>query len=164
MILVALGACNGQPVTTLTNTVPVSSITTISGTTTQTNPVTTGTTPATSLDTSPITIPASGVKTAGDLRLWILTTPNPPISGNNTLEAFVVDTNGQPVSDAVLTFDINMTNMNMGRSILRPALVGAGRYSRAVFFSMSGPWRVIISIARAGQTSNVQFDFTVKNR
>ena len=98
------------------------------------------------------------------MRVWILTTPNPPISGNNTLEAFVIDVNGQPVSDAVLTFDINMTNMNMGRSILRPSLVSAGRYSRAVFFSMSGPWRVIITVVRAGQTNTVQFDFTVKNK
>ena len=112
-------------------------------------------------NTASIQIPASGVKQAGDLRVWILTTPNPPVSGINTLEAFVVDSKGQPVSDATLTFDLNMTNMNMGKNTASPKLSGEGRYGSLVFFSMRGPWRVIITIVYAGQTNATQFDFTV---
>ena len=120
------------------------------------------TTPSISTEnTTSIQIPASGVKQAGDLRVWILTTPNPPVSGVNTLEAFVVDSKGQPVSDATLTFDLNMTNMNMGKNTASPKLSGEGRYGSLVFFSMRGPWRVIITIVHAGQTNTTQFDFTV---
>jgi hypothetical protein len=109
----------------------------------------------------PIQIPATGVKQAGDLRIWITTSPNPPKPGNATLDAYVIDSNGQPVDDAVLTYNINMTNMNMGTSVLRPSLVGDGHYSRVARFSMAGPWRVTITIARGGQTSTAAFDFTV---
>ena len=147
LALIAITACMKPPAATLTQPTATPSITTSS---------------AATQNTTSIQVPSSGVKQAGDLRVWILTTPNPPISGSNNLEAFVIDTKGQLVSDAKLTFDINMTNMNMGRYVVSPALLGEGRYGRKVFFSMSGPWRVIISVERAGQTNTVRFDFTVK--
>jgi len=120
--------------------------------------VTTSSTPG---DTA-IHIPATGVKTVGDLRVWIVTTPSPPKSGNDTLEAFIVDASGQPVTDTVLTFDLNMTNMNMGQSIYHPSMMSLGRYSSTVRFSMPGPWRVNITIVRGGKTSSVYFDFSVR--
>ena len=120
--------------------------------------------PSTSIgNTTYIKVPASGFKQVGDLRVWIINSPDPPRAGSGTLDTYVIDSNGQPVSDAVLTYDINMTNMNMGRSILRPSLVSEGRYSRAVKYSMEGPWRVTITIVHAGQTSTTWFDFTVNS-
>ena len=89
------------------------------------------------------------------------TTLNPPKPGNAVLDAYVVDAKGQPVNDAVLTFSINMTNMNMGNSSAQPPLVGDGHYSQTMRFSMAGPWRVTVTIVRGGQTSTAAFDFTV---
>jgi len=123
------------------------------------------TTPSISTEnTTSIQIPASGVKQAGDLRVWIINSPSPPKAGYCTLDAYVIDSTGQPVSDAKLTFDLNMTNMNMGRNVVTPTLVGNDHYNGQVFFSMPGPWRVTITIVRAGQTNTVRFDFTVNSR
>ena len=112
-------------------------------------------------NTTSIQVPASGVKQAGDLRVWIINSPSPPKVGNCTLDAYVIDSKGQPVSDATLTFDLNMTNMNMGSHLVTPTLVGDGHYSGQVFLSMPGPWRATITIVHAGQTNTTQFDFTV---
>lgn len=112
-------------------------------------------------NTTSIQVPASGVKQARDLRVWIISSPSPPKVGNCTLDAYVIDSKGQPVSDATLTFTMNMTNMNMVSHVVTPTLVGNGHYSGQVFLSMPGPWRVTITIARAGQTNTTQFDFTV---
>jgi YtkA-like len=128
-------------------------------------PATTSTTavtsPASTVGTTSLKIPATGVKQAGDMRIWITTNPSPPKPGTATVVAYLVDSNGQPVDDAVLTYNINMTNMNMGTSILRPSLVSEGQYSRDARFSMAGPWRVVITIVRGGQTNTAAFDFTV---
>jgi hypothetical protein len=117
---------------------------------------------STAFDTSPIVIPASGVKTTGSLRAWIVTAPVRPKQGYNLIQVFLIDASGQPVSDATVTFSFNMTNMNMGEYTLYATLYGDGRYqSGKAFFSMSGPWRVIVAIARAGVKSSVSFDFLV---
>jgi hypothetical protein len=95
------------------------------------------------------------------MRVWIINNPNPARSGSNTMDAYIIDSNGQPVSDAQLTFSLNMTNMNMGRNVVTPVSVGNGQYSGKVYYSMGGPWRVTITIVRAGHTNTAQFDFTV---
>ena len=144
--LILLTACAEVPSATVVQSTSIPNISTPSMSTTS---------------TASIQVPASGVKQAGDLRVWIITNPSPPKAGNCTLDAYVIDSKGQPVSDAKLTFDLNMTNMNMGRNTVTPTLLGEGHYTSQVFFSMRGPWRVIITIVHAGQTNTTQFDFTV---
>ena len=151
LLIVGLGlilftACAEVPSATVVQSTSVPNITTPSISTT---------------NTASIKVPASGVKQAGDLRVWIINNPSPPKAGNCTMDAYVVDSKGQPVSDAKLTFDLNMTNMNMGRNTVTPTLLGAGHYTSRVFFSMRGPWRVIITIVHAGKTNTTRFDFTV---
>jgi hypothetical protein len=106
-------------------------------------------------------VPALGGKQSGDLLVWIFSDPNPPLRGDNTLEALVTDSQGQPITDATVSFDMNMTNMNHGKNVVTATALGGGRYSGAVHFLMPGPWRVIVGIERAGQTTPVRFDFTV---
>jgi hypothetical protein len=106
-------------------------------------------------------VPTLGAKQSGNLSVQIFSKPNPPIQGGNTLETLITDSNGQPVTDATVTFDLNMTNMNHGENIVTASSLGAGRYSGHVSFLMPGPWRVIVGIAHAGQTNTVRFDFTV---
>jgi len=93
--------------------------------------------------------------------VWVFSNPNPPIRGTNTFEALVTDAKGQPVSDAALSFDIDMTNMSHGKNVVTASALGEGRYRGDVHFLMPGPWRVIVGIDRAGQTSTVRFDFMV---
>ncbi len=106
-------------------------------------------------------IPALGGKQSGDLLVWIFSDPNPPSRGETTLEVLIADLDGQPVSDAAISFDIDMTNMSHGRNVTAASSLGDGRYSGDVHFLMPGPWRVIIGIEHAGQTTTVRFDFIV---
>lgn len=106
-------------------------------------------------------VPALGGKPSGNLLVWIFSDRNPPVRGDNTFEAFLTDTNGQPITDATVSFDINMTNMNHGKNVVTAPSLGEGRYSGVVHFLMPGPWRVIVGIERAGQKNTVRFDFMV---
>jgi hypothetical protein len=106
-------------------------------------------------------VPPLGGKPSGNLLVWIYSDPNPPNSGDNTLEVFVTDVNGQPINDATISFDLNMTNMNHGKNVVTASSLGNGHYSGDVHFLMSGPWRVIVGIEHAGQTDTVRFDFMV---
>ena len=115
-------------------------------------------------DPNRIQVPALSGKQSEDLSVWIFSNHNPPIRGGNTLEVLVADTAGQPISDAKVSFDINMTNMNHGKNVVTASSLGNGHYSGEVFFLMPGPWRVIVGIERPGQTNTVRFDFMVNFR
>lgn len=79
------------------------------------------------------------------------------------LEALVSDADGQPVSDATVAFDLDMTNMSHGKYVVPAVPAGNGRYTGMVFFRMGGPWRVIVSTERPGRpTEQVRFDFAVR--
>lgn len=121
-------------------------------------------TPASSVPQDPAMaqVPALGGKPSGDLLVWIFSNPNPPVRGANTFEAFITDANGQPITDATVTFDINMTNMNHGKNVVTASSLGEGHYGGDVHFLMPGPWRVIVGVERAGQTNPVRFDFMVQ--
>jgi hypothetical protein len=120
-------------------------------------------TPALSVPQDPAMtqVPALGGKPSGDLLVWIFSNPTTPLRGDNTFEAFVTDANGQPITDATVSFDINMTNMNHGKNVVTASSLGDGHYNGDVFFLMPGPWRVIVGIEREGQTNTVRFDFMV---
>jgi hypothetical protein len=166
------------PPTTVTTTLPpVTTTTTLpANTTASTLPTVTTTLPANTVTLPPLTVtkpPTTvtiivtktvtliGVKQTGSLRVELVTISNPPVSGNNTFEAFVTNAAGQPVSDAKISLDSDMTNMSMGRNVIGLPLSGEGVYSGKVYFSMPGSWRIIVTIDYAGQTSTVRFDFMV---
>ncbi len=91
--------------------------------------------------------------------------PTPPIRGIGTLEAVVTDTKGQPVNDARVLFDLDMTTMSHGKNIAAAAPQGNGRYVGQVRFMMPGPWRAITVVERPGQPAElVRFDFNVNFR
>jgi hypothetical protein len=105
---------------------------------------------------------ALGSKPCGSLTVSLYSNPNPPIRGNDTFEAIITDSQGQTISDASVSFDVNMTTMNMGKNVVTATLTPDNYYTGKLFFSMDGPWRVIISVGRGGNTDTVRFDFTLK--
>lgn len=121
--------------------------------------------PATTSTIAPATQQSSllGTKQNGALSVQLFSTPNPPVGGYDTIQA-LVSLNGQPVSDAKVSFDVDMTNMNMGKKIITAISSGKGLYSSQLLFSMLGPWRLIVNVERAGQTNSVRFDFYVNSR
>jgi RND family efflux transporter MFP subunit len=82
--------------------------------------------------------------------------PDPPRSGENTLEVRVLDPTGQPVTDAdvtVIFFMAPMPTMNMPAMQSDAALShqGAGVYQGEGEVMMAGRWDVTVQVSRAGQ-------------
>ncbi len=99
---------------------------------------------------------------AGDYAVW-LTSANAPKRGTAQLDAVVLDKDNQPVTDATVSFDIDMTNMSHGKNVIKTTAAGDGHYAGEVHFMMGGPWRVIVIIERGGQAPvNARFNFNVK--
>lgn len=93
---------------------------------------------------------------------WLASTPAQPGKGNAMIDAYLVADDGQPIEDAVVTFDIDMTNMSHGKYQVAANATGGGHYAGDVHFSMPGPWRIVAVIERPGQeTVDLRFDFTV---
>ncbi len=118
----------------------------------------------------PTNIPQEGTlggssRKIGNWTVALFSSPNPPIRGSNILEALVTDPLGKPVTDATVSFDIDMTNMSHGKNVVTAKSSGNGRYAGTLFFMMPGPWRVIVAIASPGQpAASERFNFTVNFR
>ena len=105
-----------------------------------------------------------GSKQSGDLLVSMFCNNNPPFTGGNMFEVVVSDAGDQPVSDAKITFDADMTNMSHGKNVVEAVSIGEGRYRGKIAFLMPGPWRVIVGIDRAGQKTTTRFDFKVDSK
>lgn len=109
--------------------------------------------------------PILGGQRYGDLLVWLSSRPSQPVQGTAQMEAYLVGTEGQPVTDAKVSFDTDMTNMSHGLNLVTAELAGNGHYSGNVHFSMPGPWRVIAVIERPSrETVKLRFEFKVNAR
>jgi len=98
----------------------------------------------------------------GDLSVWVSTDLTPPTIGRTVLDALVVDDQGQPVNDAKVSFDIDMTNMSHGVNVTAATNVGGGHYTGEVRLVMMGPWRVIVVVERPNREPvRARFNFEV---
>lgn len=99
---------------------------------------------------------------AGNLLVSLAIVPGQPVVGQNSVDVFVGDAAGQPVKDATVTFDIDMTNMSHGPYLLAGQSLGNGHFTNQANFSMAGPWRVHVLIETPGQpVQKVRFTFRV---
>lgn len=82
--------------------------------------------------------------------------PNPPKTGDNTLDVLLTDASGRPVAGVKLSASVAMTSMDMGTT--HPAFkdLGNGHYEGRVSFTMDGPWRVVL---RTTSGSKAALDF-----
>ena len=99
---------------------------------------------------------------SGDLVAWLSSRPAQPLRGAAEMDAYLLGAEGQPVTDAKVTFDTDMTNMSHGPYLVTAEPAGDGHYVGQVHFSMPGPWRVIAIVERPGrETAKLRFEFTV---
>ncbi len=111
------------------------------------------------------TVLGKGSQQIGDLTVWLSAPARPPVRGQNEIEALVLTSGGQPVTNAKVYFDLDMTNMSHGKNVVAAPHAGEGRYAGSVFFMMPGPWRVIVTIERGGKSvGTARFDFNVNLR
>ena len=107
-----------------------------------------------------MSIPTPGTSADSSGGITLSTSPNPLRLGQATFMIDVKDKSGKPVDDATVSFDLNMTAMNMGTQQGNATSQGNGRYSAVGNMSMRGPWRVRTTVKMPdGSTENK--DFTV---
>jgi hypothetical protein len=95
--------------------------------------------------------------------ITISTSPNPLTIGPATFIITVKDKAGKLVNDATVSFDINMTTMNMGIQKGVAKSEGNGKYNAVGNMSMRGPWRIsIIAKMADGSIQNEDFVINVK--
>jgi hypothetical protein len=105
--------------------------------------------------------PALGTRQIGNLVVKLFAEPSPPARGYDTLAALITDSTGTPVSDAQISFDLDMINMSHGRNVIAALPAGNGYYSGRVAFVMPGPWRAVVAIKTGSTSGTVRFDFMV---
>lgn len=101
-------------------------------------------------------------KTFGNENISFSTSPSPLRLGQASFLIDVRDKNGKPVDDAIVSYEINMTTMNMGAQQGIAVSQGKGRYIATGNMSMRGPWRVRTSVKMPdGSTKNKSFEVNV---
>ncbi len=107
--------------------------------------------------------PALGSQQVNGLLVVLRSHPASPIRGRNVLDVLIADAESRPVTDARVSFDMDMTTMSHGINIVPAQSNGNGHYTGQAFFMMPGPWRVITVIERPGRPADrVRFNFNVK--
>jgi hypothetical protein len=104
-------------------------------------------------------------KPAGDLQVKLLESkPGPPIKGTNELQIEVMDAGGAPLDGATVTVTPFMPDHGHG-SALPPVTkpLGGGKYTvEKVYLSMSGLWRLTVSVQMpGGAIKEAAFQFCV---
>lgn len=100
---------------------------------------------------------------SGSQVITLTTSPNPLRPGPATFIIEVKDENGKPVDNAIVSFDLNMTTMNMGIQKGNAKPQGSGKYVATGQISMLGPWRLATKITLPDK-SVVNKDFVVSVR
>lgn len=109
--------------------------------------------------------PTLGGQRSGDLLVWLASTPSRPCEGTARMEAILLGIDGQPITDARVTFDVDMTNMSHGLYLVATDPAGDGRYAGDVHYSMPGPWRIIAVIERPTREAvRSRFEFKVGSK
>ena len=101
--------------------------------------------------------------TPGNFQLDMVIEPNQPAAGAATLIFTLTDENGQPVDDATLEVEGNMTHAGMLPVLAQVAGGEAGRYVVPFEWTMGGDWIVTVKVSLAtGQIFSRQFPVSVQ--
>lgn len=95
-------------------------------------------------------------------QISLLTNPNPPRIGQTNFTITVKDRDGKTVDNAKVSFDLNMTTMDMGSQQGEATTQGNGQYAAAGRLSMGGPWAVKTKISMPnGEVVSKDFTLSV---
>ena len=103
------------------------------------------------------------VKKAGGFTVQVKLDKNPPVTGENKMEATIQDAAGAYVTDARVVVDYGMPAMPgmPAMNYKAKAELKGNRYLATLNFSMSGAWTVNIKITRAGKTQSLKLNVDV---
>ncbi len=103
-----------------------------------------------------------GESTSTEL-ITLTTEPSPLRPGKAKFLIKVKDKDGRPVDNSKVSFDLNMTTMNMGTQKGEAVEQGNGQYRAQGNLTMLGPWRVRIqAVMPDGSKENKDFVMNVR--
>ena len=119
-------------------------------------------------DTAPTASAPAASGSSADANITFTSTPEPPVTGENTFEVMVLDQNGQPVTDANVSVEFYMAampevKMPEMRNRIELTHQGGGRYGGTGNVMMGGEWDVTVAATRNGEEIGRRtFDVTAK--
>lgn len=102
------------------------------------------------------------------LDIMLMTKPNPPVAGRNTVEVMAKDLAGKPITDgevAVTFFMAAMPSMKMAamKNSVMLKHIKDGTYSGVGQVMMAGTWDVTVTVKQGGkETGSKKFPVTAK--
>jgi len=103
------------------------------------------------------------MKKAGNYMVHVKLDKNPPVTGENKMEASIQDAAGAYVTDARVVVEYGMPAMP-GMPAMHyktKAELKNNQYLATLNFSMAGAWYITIKITRAGKTQSVKLNVDV---
>lgn len=97
---------------------------------------------------------------SGGNKITLSTNPDPLQLGQATFLVTVKDKDGKLVDNAAVSYDLNMTTMNMGVQQGKATSQGNGKYSSVGNLTMLGPWRFSVNVTMP-DNSIIQKNFDV---
>jgi hypothetical protein len=79
-----------------------------------------------------------------DIQVDLALSPDPPPVGQVRVVVSLSDVAGQPVSEAQVELEGNMTHAGMVPSLAQAAETAPGRYEAPLEFSMAGDWFILV--------------------
>ena len=100
-------------------------------------------------------------KKAGDLSVVVKMDKNPAVMGENGAIVTVKDPVGKEVTDAEVKNEYSMPAMP-GMNYKADLALKEKSYQGKLYYSMSGPWNIVVKIIRGGKTSSTKFSVDVQ--
>lgn len=90
----------------------------------------------------------SSIPLADDLGLEVFVSPYPPDTFDVSVDFYLTDARGEPVTDAEISVVWDMIFMTHGPFLVSPEHIGGGHYVTSYDFFMFGPWELDAAISR----------------
>lgn len=79
-----------------------------------------------------------------DVEVSLVVNPNPPQIGEAVVTVTLADSAGQPITDADVELEGNMSHAGMAPTFAQPTEVAPGRYEAPLEFNMAGDWFILV--------------------
>jgi nitrogen fixation protein FixH len=106
--------------------------------------------------------PTRLTQTAGTLTATLTVTPYPPVPMQDTTLELTLQDAGQPVTGAMVRFDLTMPGMEMPPNHPEATYAGDGVYQAQALFTMAGEWQIRVEVTRAGESDEFTFSLRTK--
>jgi hypothetical protein len=106
--------------------------------------------------------PTAEAATAGQVNITVESNPNPAVIGDTELILTITDADGNPIEGAnvdVSADHTDMTGMTMGGAATDQ---GSGKYAINANFSMSGNWKLTVTVRKDGLDYTQDVDFKIQ--